>query len=611
MKPDLYRGFKKVQEDNRTATMAHPNGHKLQIMKENLSPKLRRQLSSLPLHQAEGSAEPVQAPEEIQAPPQAADNAAVPDNSKPVNIVINNAQPHPVSPVDAVGNTPQDVGGNMAAIRQAREGEAALTQKNEMMKAQQEEAAKSRAMQTAARVAPNALGSPTPTPSAPEAPAAPEPAPTLAPAPAPTDQDPFGEKAYEGMVTGGINKQISGEYTKAAVEKQRGDQAATLLNDQIQQQQAQAWQYQNSVAGLEGERQKFMKDIADNHIDPQHYMHERGTQGRVMTGIGILLGGMGAGIAHEAKNPVLEQMNLQIDRDINAQMQNMGARKSLLEANLKQFGNLKDATDMTRVMMGDILANQIKGVAAKTQGALAKAEADKAAGAIMTTNAELVKGIATRKMLLKAMGQGGGGGSAQAGAPAQPGQYESQMLNQLDILDPKRAEALRKRFVPGFSGFADVDVPEKVRDKIEAQQNFDEKMQKLRDFAKRNQGTVINRAIVEEGKVLAKEAQGAYRVKSQGGVFKESEKKFIDSMIPDDPTEFMSAIRTDPQYRTVQESNRKELNNTLKNIGIKPAQAPADIQAQSFVDYAKKNAKSKDPKVQARVQFINKKYGSN
>src|SRR5271157_4808405 len=53
MKESIYKGFKKVGEDHRTVTMAHPNGHKLQIVKDNLSPKLQTALKSLPLHQAD------------------------------------------------------------------------------------------------------------------------------------------------------------------------------------------------------------------------------------------------------------------------------------------------------------------------------------------------------------------------------------------------------------------------------------------------------------------------------------------------------------------------------------------------------------------------------
>ncbi len=68
MRNELYKGFKKVSEDDKSVTMAHPNGHKLQIAKNGLSSKLRRQLSSLPLNQAEGSEEVLEDPQDQAAP---------------------------------------------------------------------------------------------------------------------------------------------------------------------------------------------------------------------------------------------------------------------------------------------------------------------------------------------------------------------------------------------------------------------------------------------------------------------------------------------------------------------------------------------------------------
>lgn len=63
-----YKGFKKVEDNKDTATLAHENGHKITIVKKGLSGKLKKELSDLPLHQAEGSSEPIQA---------AGDNASV------------------------------------------------------------------------------------------------------------------------------------------------------------------------------------------------------------------------------------------------------------------------------------------------------------------------------------------------------------------------------------------------------------------------------------------------------------------------------------------------------------------------------------------------------
>lgn len=58
---DLYKGFKKVSEDNQSAVLEHENGHRLNIAKNGLSRRQKAALHKLPLHQARGTEEvPVQ-----------------------------------------------------------------------------------------------------------------------------------------------------------------------------------------------------------------------------------------------------------------------------------------------------------------------------------------------------------------------------------------------------------------------------------------------------------------------------------------------------------------------------------------------------------------------
>jgi len=52
---DLYRGFKKVNEDEQRAVLKHENGHELVIAKSGISKKQKRALDKLPIHQAEGT----------------------------------------------------------------------------------------------------------------------------------------------------------------------------------------------------------------------------------------------------------------------------------------------------------------------------------------------------------------------------------------------------------------------------------------------------------------------------------------------------------------------------------------------------------------------------
>jgi hypothetical protein len=125
---------------------------------------------------------------------------------------------------------------------------------------------------------------------------------------------------------------------------------------------------------LEQERQRLMRDLADGHIDPNHFMGSMDTSSKVTTAIGLILGGMGGGLTGQG-NPVQAFLDKQIDRDIQAQQANLNKKESLLSANLKQFGNLRDATEMTRVMMMDGVKLGLQKAAAQAQDPIAKARA--------------------------------------------------------------------------------------------------------------------------------------------------------------------------------------------------------------------------------------------
>ncbi len=59
--------FKKTGQDKKCATLMHPDGHEIKIAIAGLSPALKKKLESLPLHQAEGSRNPI-APMDDQSP---------------------------------------------------------------------------------------------------------------------------------------------------------------------------------------------------------------------------------------------------------------------------------------------------------------------------------------------------------------------------------------------------------------------------------------------------------------------------------------------------------------------------------------------------------------
>lgn len=221
----------------------------------------------------------------------------------------------------------------------------------------------------------------------------------------PSEADPYGILAQAKMFQKGEAETKAGLQQQYTADKIRAQAELDTLTEAQTKQKEQQDHYQSRLSALNNERASFIKDINDNHINPEHYMSSMGTGQRIQTAIGLILGGMGAGITHTA-NPALEFLNKQIDNDIQAQKMELGKKENLLSANLKQFGNERDATEMSRLQLADSVSNSMKMAAAKTTEPMAKARLLQAAGAWDVEHAPMAGQLAMRQTVLGGM-QGG------------------------------------------------------------------------------------------------------------------------------------------------------------------------------------------------------------
>ncbi len=225
--------FKKTAQDKKCATLMHPDGHSIRIAIANLKPELRKKLEAMPLHQAEGSEEPV----------------------KP----LDNASP-------AEADVPDELD----------EG------------AQQEV---------------QAAPPPPPVAAAPVAQA-----PVAAPvAPEAEPQEPAPVSA-----------------TRPAFESEKGRVPPTPLAPE----ETPDEHYAKEVA--------FQQDLANRHIEPKTYKSlfaEKSTLGKIGTLFGLLVSGAGAGLTH-SPNAVLEMMNKEIDRDLDAQKKSKDNANTFLKTQI-------------------------------------------------------------------------------------------------------------------------------------------------------------------------------------------------------------------------------------------------------------------------------------
>lgn len=402
-----FKDFKKTKSDDKTTTLTHKDGHSITVAHKALPAKIRGQLAELPMHLAEGGEAVSQ---EIQQP-----EASQPQAPVTINIASPNAAQAPAQ--DYIGIKAQQMvardpslslGDAMAKAAMEQQGRVDSNAQAE----QAPQAAHDQAMASLPKTPQDAV-------AAPQAPQTPAPAsiaqqPIAAPAPGTPPSltgssqpasDPYGTNAQYGYLSKGINQQMAGIQGQAFAESQMAKAQAATLQAEVEQQKAHMADFQAKSKLLETERQHFQDDIVKTHIDPNKYLGDMSTGKRVLSAIGLILGGIGGGINHQ-ENPALKFLNQQIDRDIGAQKSNLDTKQTLLSANLKQFGVLRDATDMTRVMMADTMANQLKMEAAKSADPMAKARALQAAGQITAQYAPIMGQIAMRQSLLSGVQAG-------------------------------------------------------------------------------------------------------------------------------------------------------------------------------------------------------------
>lgn len=217
--------------------------------------------------------------------------------------------------------------------------------------------------------------------------------------------DPFGIGAYQQAMGQGIAEQKQGLAQEAQGLGQQGQaeaQAAQATQENLQNLETD---YHSHAQVLDTERQGLMQDLQNKHIDPSRLVGKQDTMQKVSTAIGLILGGIGGGLTGQ-ENPALKYLSQQIDNDIQAQKAELGKSESLLNANLRQFGNLHDATQMTRAMQMDMAGLRLKQAAAQAQDPLAKARALQAAGKLDMDSAAITSQLAMKKTMLGGMQSG-------------------------------------------------------------------------------------------------------------------------------------------------------------------------------------------------------------
>lgn len=201
------------------------------------------------------------------------------------------------------------------------------------------------------------------------------------------------------------NNQIEGIKQEAAALGAEGRAEVGAANRFQKQMEDLQIDHQNQTLQVASDLEAAVKDYGDGHIDPNHFWKDKGIVGKASTMIGLILGGISAGVTG-GPNPAMAMLNKLIDNDIEAQKADLGKKQNVIAALQHQYNNIMDATNAAKAMKLEVFKAELQKAASSSKDPLARARALQAQGAIEQQQLALVQPIAMRQTLLNQTAKG-------------------------------------------------------------------------------------------------------------------------------------------------------------------------------------------------------------
>lgn len=381
----------------------------------------------------------------------------------------------------------------------------------------------------------------------------------------PSDQpsDEYGMNSAMGMMQEGYNQREEAISNTAKAQAELGQQQSQVYQNAIKAKTDALNAYQDSYNELDQERKNHIADIQNSYIDPNKYWDNHS---KVMSGIGMILAGFNPS---NSPNAAVNFLKYQMDQNMTAQAQNLNTKNNLLAANIRQFGNLKDATDMTRLMQSDVVQYELNNAAAKASSPLAKSAALNASGQLKIEFAPLQQQFAMRQAMMKLANNNGNP------------QAVDHMLGYMRVVNPEMAKETESRYVPGV-GLGSTPIPPDVRGQLISHQNLATQGQDLFNYAQTHMNLVPGTAEYNYGVTKAMSFQQAIREGLLGTVFRESEKPLLEKFVTSNPAGALKMLTTEPRIKAILDSNEMQLNNIKRGYGL-PVRSTLQSQTQSTI----------------------------
>ncbi len=330
---------------------------------------------------------------------------------------------------------------------------------------------------------------------------------------------------------------------------------------------------QNDSQQIGQEYQSYVNDVNNGHITPETYhdlFAKKDTMGKIGTLFGLMVAGAGAGLTHQP-NAVLEMMNKEIDRDLQAQQSSSQNKQNFLKINQQNMMNVANAKNITaeantkayalsKMQMNYAALHKLVQDTQKLPVGSPQRQQAEQTLAIMDKGVQNENfGIADRAATASALGK----------TLFNQGGINTTFLKS-GLAGPEAAEVgsdIESKTIPGV-GLAKIPVPQHVRDQVQAMKILSDKAADLMNYSKANFAT-LSPAKKAVAKQKAEEMVNFYNSSIQGGVLTEGRLGWLDDQIKKNPTGVVTQLMGNQQrLNEIKNSNDNRMNIMLQQYGV-------------------------------------------
>jgi hypothetical protein len=192
-----------------------------------------------------------------------------------------------------------------------------------------------------------------------------------------------------------------GARAEAKAAGEVGKEQQGILDKYISQQNDLNTRVNDNLLAMERASKEWQAKLLSKEVNPDRFMQSKSTLGKILTGVGLMIGGA----------PAAAFVEKQIEQDIKAQQADLDNQNTLYAQNMKMFGNVQDALTATRLQMNGMVEAQLKAATLKQSSPQAIAAGQMKVAEYQAKHAdEMLKfsqSLAQRQMQQQMMGKSG------------------------------------------------------------------------------------------------------------------------------------------------------------------------------------------------------------